>query len=159
MRGQCCCGAVQFETGAAVRDVFVCHCSKCRRWHGHAGAYARFVRSELVFTEQRGLAWYPVRNARRGFCRECGSSLFFDHAADRKAISVCAGALDGPTGLGIAAHIFVASKGDYYAVPTDAPVHDGPPPQRKMPATTAVLGNTQVSLSPCPAAPAGAAPK
>lgn len=130
MTGQCCCGAVKFETGAAVRDVIVCHCSRCRRWNGHSGAYARFLRSELRFLEQRGLAWYPTADARRGFCRECGSSLFVDRTADHRTIAVCAGALDAPTGLSLAAHIFVGSKGDYYPSPADAPVFEKMPPPR-----------------------------
>jgi len=30
-RGECNCGAVQFEIDADLTDVFVCHCSICRR--------------------------------------------------------------------------------------------------------------------------------
>ncbi len=129
MTGQCCCGAVRFE-GRAVRNVVVCHCSKCRRWHGHAGAYTRFPQEGFRFLEDRGLAWYQVSpTARRGFCRECGSGLFFEDLRQR-TLSVCAGSLDAPTGLTTAAHIYVGSKGDYYAAPTDAPAYDELPPPK-----------------------------
>jgi hypothetical protein len=92
----------------------------CRRWHGHTGVYAAVDRADLVLTEQRGLRWYPSStNVRRGFCADCGSSLFFDQT-DLPKIAFCPGSLDEPTGLRSKAHIFVASKGDYYTIPDDA---------------------------------------
>jgi hypothetical protein len=91
----------------------------CRRWHGHVGAYAAVDRAHFALTEQRGLKWYASSpNVRRGFCGACGSSLFFDEAGDPK-ISFCAGTLDAPTGLRSKAHIFVASRGDYYSIDDD----------------------------------------
>ena len=55
---------------------------------------------------------------KRGFCRECGSSLLWDEEGEAK-MSICAGTLDAPTGLSPKAHIFLGSKGDYYPVPDD----------------------------------------
>jgi hypothetical protein len=52
-------------------------------------------------------------DARRGFCGECGSSLFWD-APDRETISIAAGTLDLPTGLRTVKHIYTASASDYY---------------------------------------------
>ena len=37
--GGCLCGAVRYEITGTLRDVVNCHCSKCRRFHGHFGAY------------------------------------------------------------------------------------------------------------------------
>jgi hypothetical protein len=60
--------------------------------------------------------WYQSSTvARRGFCEICGSQLFWDHAG-ASHISIMAGAIDAPTGLSGAEHIFVASKGDYYEI-------------------------------------------
>jgi len=36
-RGECNCGAVAFEIDAELKDVYVCHCSICRRFTGAAG--------------------------------------------------------------------------------------------------------------------------
>ena len=55
---------------------------------------------------------------RRGFCRECGSSLLWDEDGDAR-IAICAGTFDAPTGLQSKAHIYVASKGDYYPLADD----------------------------------------
>ena len=60
--------------------------------------------------------WYKSSDqARRGFCRDCGSSLFWE-GAQRTYVSIAAGALDLPTGLVTARHIFVEDKGDYYRI-------------------------------------------
>ena len=64
----------------------------------------------------------PVVNC--GFCGECGASLFFrPNDADR--ISIAAGTLDGPTGLGSVAHIFTADAGDYYVLDDGLPSWPG----------------------------------
>lgn len=99
--------------------VTYCHCSKCRRWHGHVGAYTAIERAGFRLVEQRGLKWHAVNDkVRRGFCAECGSSLFWDEQGDPR-MAICAGTIDAPTGLESKAHIFVASKGDYYPLADD----------------------------------------
>ncbi len=115
--GGCFCGAVRYQTGV-LSNVIYCHCSKCRRWHGHYGAYSGTDRKHFKLTEERGLKWHQVSDTvRRGFCGECGSTLFFDEA--REPMGIAAGTLDAPTGIHSKAHIFVASKGDYYELPDD----------------------------------------
>ena len=65
----------------------------------------------------RGLRWIDspesAAKARRGFCSECGSSLFWD-APGRDTISIAAGTLDAPTGLSTTGQIYVEDAGDYY---------------------------------------------
>ena len=117
--GRCACGAVRYEVSGETTKVTYCHCSKCRRWHGHVGAYAAVARAGFRLVEQRGLKWYAANaKVRRGFCGECGSSLFWDEDGDAR-IGICPGALDAPTGLESKAHIFVGSKGDYYPLADD----------------------------------------
>lgn len=115
-RGHCLCGGVAYEVRGPLRDVVNCHCSQCRRTHGHLGAYTNARRSDLAMTEASGLKWYRSSAAvRRGFCQACGASLFWD-SSDRDTISIAAGSLDEPTGLKTIRHIFVAGKGDYYEI-------------------------------------------
>jgi hypothetical protein len=117
--GRCACGSVRFEVTGALTTVTFCHCSKCRRWHGHVGAYTAVERAGFRFRSRRGLAWFAeTPTVRRGFCGKCGSSLLWDEDGEA-LISICAGALDAPTGLKPKAHIFVGSKGDYYPLPDD----------------------------------------
>ena len=120
--GRCLCGAVSYEVRGPLRDVLVCHCEECRRWGGHVSAMTAAQRADLVVTEERGLRWIDSprsdARARRGFCGECGSSLFWD-APDRETVSIAAGTLDGPTGLRVSGHWFVSQAGDYYELPDD----------------------------------------
>jgi hypothetical protein len=121
-RGSCLCGAVRYEIHGPLRDVLVCHCAECRRWHGHCSASTAARREHLVLTADGGLRWIDSpasdAHARRGFCGECGSSMFWD-APGRETVSIAAGTLDEPTGLRTTAHWFVAQAGDYYDMPDD----------------------------------------
>jgi hypothetical protein len=122
--GRCICGAVAFEVNGPLRDVHLCHCTECRRWAGHvwAASAARF--DDLAFTEDRGLRWIDSpdseHDARRGFCAECGSSLFWQMPGSDR-ISLAAGCLDEPTGLQTTEQIWVSSAGDYYEVDDHIP--------------------------------------
>jgi hypothetical protein len=121
-RGRCLCGAVVFELRGPLREVLVCHCVECRRWGGHAAAMTAVPGDRLVFVEDRGLRWIDSPDsemrARRGFCGECGSSLFWK-APERETISVAAGALDGDPGIGTSGHIWTSQAGGYYELPDD----------------------------------------
>ena len=111
--GGCLCGAVRYEVRGALRDVVLCHCSHCRRTHGHVAAYAACAGSDLVVTDAGALRWYADGDRERGFCARCGASLLW-RAAGRDTVSVAAGTIDPPTGLRTVGQIFVASAGDYY---------------------------------------------
>jgi hypothetical protein len=117
--GGCLCGAVRYQVSKPLMPATYCHCSKCRRWHGHFGAYTAVDRDGFRLSEARGLKWYTVSpTVRRGFCGECGSSVLFDEEPLPK-MSICAGTLDAPTGIRDKAHIYVGSKGDYYEIADD----------------------------------------
>lgn len=67
------------------------------------------------------LRWYPSSAiARRAFCATCGSPLFWERLGGQ-SISIWAGTLETPTHLEASTHIFVADKGDYYAIADGLP--------------------------------------
>ncbi|HZR95742.1 MAG TPA: GFA family protein [Gaiellaceae bacterium] len=106
-----------------LRDVVVCHCTECRRWSGHVWAATAAQREHLVVAPTDALRWidspHSVTHARRAFCSECGSSLFWE-APGRETISIAAGSLDAPTGLTVLREIYLDFAGDYYDVPAQA---------------------------------------
>jgi hypothetical protein len=124
--GGCLCGAVRYEVRGPLRDILICHCVECRRWHGNIAASTAAARTDLALTVQGGLRWIASpksdAHARRGFCGECGSSLFWD-APGRDYVAIAAGSLDGETGLRIAGHWFTSQKGDWYELPNDGLPH------------------------------------
>jgi hypothetical protein len=112
--GGCLCGAVRYRIEGPLRDVVVCHCSRCRRAHGHVAAYSECATADLTVTDETALRWYEADERRRGFCSVCGASLFWAREDDPQTTAVAAGTLDAPTGLRTVAHIFTATPGDYY---------------------------------------------
>ena len=121
LTGGCMCGAVRYEAHAPFRDVTFCHCGQCRKWHGHVGAYTNVAADRFALVHDEDLAWFASSDvARRGFCRKCGSSLFW-RRNQGDTISVAAGTIDGATGLHAARHIYVTDKGDYYDIADGVP--------------------------------------
>jgi hypothetical protein len=125
--GGCLCGAVRYEVRGPLRDVIVCHCSRCRRSHGHFAAYAACQASDLELTGSGTLRWFEQDGRSRGFCSVCGSSLFW-RADGRDTVSIAAGTIDEPTGLTTVAQIYTADRGDYYAPADDGEQFPGERP-------------------------------
>ncbi len=119
--GSCLCGGVKYEVRGPLRAVSTCHCSQCRKTTGHYYAATSARRKDFVLIEDATLKWFQSsEKARRGFCAECGSTLFFDSSL-REHISILAGTLDGPTGLSTTVHIYVDDAGDYYSLDDGLP--------------------------------------
>jgi hypothetical protein len=114
--GRCLCGAITIEIRGTPRDVVVCHCGQCRRQHGAPPSYTSAAWSEVTVRGDKHLKWYQSSaGARRGFCRVCGSSLFWEPVGEGR-VAIAAGCLDKPTGLRTVRHVFVADKGDFYDI-------------------------------------------
>jgi len=122
LKGQCLCGGVRFEVDRRdLEQACACHCGQCRQFAGNYWTSFNAPLDGLTFTAGEDLiAWYrSSKTARRGFCRTCGASLFYnaDGLQDRKhRISIALGAMERPTGLRLSEHIFVKDKGDYYDI-------------------------------------------
>lgn len=114
--GGCVCGGVRYSVDGALRQVIACHCEQCRRSSGHFVAATATRRDRLALLNADTLRWYSaIPGYRRGFCAECGSSLFFERTGEDR-ISIAAGSLNDARGLRIAAHLFVDEAGAYYEV-------------------------------------------
>lgn len=123
--GGCHCGTVRYSVTGALRDVIYCHCTQCRKQTGHFVAATRILDDALSITGADELTWYAASSdAKRGFCRHCGSLLFWK-AEGSDMTSIMAGSLDLPTGLVASHHIFAADKGDYYQVCDGLPAFAG----------------------------------
>ena len=119
--GGCHCGAVRFRAATVRPTVTACHCGQCRAWSGHVWGSTVAPLDGFTLTEARGLRWFRSSDrARRGFCGDCGASLFWQ-AEGEDQIALAAGAMDRAEDLTHGRDIFVADAGDYYAP-------DGPPP-------------------------------
>lgn len=115
-QGSCLCGAIRFEINAELHSPDACHCLHCRKHSGHYWASTDVSRTSLSIHGEENITWYASsEKVRRGFCKTCGSSLFWDPIHKDK-MAVAMGAVDGPTGTQLGMHIFTSEKGDYYRI-------------------------------------------
>lgn len=73
--------------------------------------------------EHGTLSWYDAPGSSYGFCRACGSSLFWRAGSSPGIWSICAGTLEPPTGLRTTEAWWVSQASDYF-VRADLPEHD-----------------------------------
>ena len=84
---------------------------------GHYFAATAAAWNHVDIVESGDLVWFKSsKTSRRGFCRCCGSSLFFDHG-NENPLGISAGSLDEDSGLNLAVHIYVDEGGNYYGIP------------------------------------------
>ncbi|MCU1366876.1 MAG: hypothetical protein JWL72_3575 [Ilumatobacteraceae bacterium] len=113
--GRCDCGGVSFDLEGELRDVYNCHCDRCRRVTGHHMAATAVHPDNLRFATDTTLRWYePSPGVHYGFCGHCGSTLFWKADAESTKICIAAGSLDQPTGLRTTKAWWVAEAGDYH---------------------------------------------
>lgn len=124
--GRCLCGSVRFEARGELRPVIYCHCESCRRQSGHFFACTSVPHDRLTVHDDAGtLTWFSATPAaERGFCRTCGSVLFWKPAEGAR-ISIEAGCFDEPSGLVASHHIFLGEKGSYYEITDGLPQFAG----------------------------------
>lgn len=123
--GSCLCGTVRFSVQGSMRGVVYCHCTQCRKQTGNFYAATSVEDAALTISGDDNISWYEASDrARRGFCRTCGSALFWKEIGS-ETISIMAGAFEKPSSLKGAVHIFAADKGDYYEIDDGLPVHPG----------------------------------
>ncbi len=78
VHGQCLCGGVLFSTESESLWCAHCHCTLCQIAHG--AAFVTWVGYKVDSVQIQGteLTWFKSSDeGERGFCRECGTTLFF----------------------------------------------------------------------------------
>lgn len=111
--GECNCGAVRFELDAELRDIYVCHCSICRRSTGSNGIAVVIVpkeRFQWLKGQEHIATWQkPGTDWHTWFCRTCGSTLPGEN--NPTTMFVPAGLIStGGERLRVAHHVWVGSK-------------------------------------------------
>lgn len=118
--GQCLCGAVKFTASDVETHVHACHCKMCRRWSG-SPALAASVGS-VEFEGEDNITRYESSDwAERGFCKLCGSHLFYLLKPSRYMME--AGAFDEQH-FELESEIFYAEKPPWYEFAGDHPKHN-----------------------------------
>ena len=98
--------------------VGACHCEMCRRWGG--GPFMEIgCDTDTVFTGDENIRVFDSSAwAERGFCKKCGSHLFY-RIKDTGRYAVPVGLLYDQTGLTFESQVFVDERPDYYDFAND----------------------------------------
>ena len=124
--GHCLCGRVSYRAGEPLGEILQCHCENCRRLSGNFVAATRTRTDQLQIDDpDDGFRWHDLGYAKYGFCRNCGSTLFYQ-AADRPHITaVMVGGLDDASGLALESVWFADEAQAHNSLPAGVPHHAG----------------------------------
>ena len=113
------CGAVRFVAEGVKSEFDACHCGMCRRWTG--GPLFTTETQSVVFEGTASLGRYPSSDwAERGFCKTCGSTLFY-YLKPTETFAMSVGAFDDSSAFRLSEEIYIDSKPAGYAMAGDHP--------------------------------------
>ena len=119
--GGCLCGAVRYTLSETPDHVDYCHCAMCAKFGGPMGLEVQ--PGTIIWNGEDQIQTYASSEwAERGFCRTCGSSLFWRMTADGTGngmLSLNAGTLNDRSGLPLRTEIYIDRKPDGYAFAGD----------------------------------------
>ena len=81
-KGNCFCGAVEFELANTAEANAYCHCDSCRHWSaGPVSAFTLWKPENLTITKgEDNIGVYDKNPASlRKWCKTCGGHLMTDH--------------------------------------------------------------------------------
>lgn len=129
--GSCLCGTVRYEVRGQIGPGYYCHCSRCRKASGSAFASNAVVALEDFVVVEGGDAlrtYTAPTGLHRVFCSRCGSPII-SRREGVPQVRVRLGTLDTPLAAGPQAHIFTASKAEWWEIRDDLPQHSEAPPR------------------------------
>ncbi len=114
VKGSCLCGAVSLSTTSMNPQIAACHCNMCRKWGGGA-LLAVECGSDLSFSGEENIGIYQSSEwAERGFCKKCGSHLFYRLKQNHQYF-IPVGIFDNSEGLIFTHQVFIDEKPEYYS--------------------------------------------
>jgi hypothetical protein len=113
VKGQCLCGAVAIVTQGLKPSIGVCHCSICRNWTGGPFIAVEAVSEVQLIGEENIVRYDSSEWAQRGFCKNCGSNLFY-YLKSNKQYVLLAGLFDLDESFKLDHQIFIDEKPEYY---------------------------------------------
>lgn len=130
LTGGCQCGAVRYAL-YATPEASICHCRMCQRATGGLFlASAGVPLAQFASTRGQPAVFRSSSIAERGYCRDCGTPLFFRYLAKNK-IDVTIGSLDDPAAAKPSIQVGVESRVPWWRELFDLPgrtTAQDPPP-------------------------------
>ena len=109
IKGSCLCKSISFEIINECRYSVLCHCTMCQKSNAEFSNYTKVQNENIKFLNKKNLKWFfSSKNYKRGFCNNCGSSLFFQSRHSKNEISVSTGSLNSK--IPVKGHIYYKDK-------------------------------------------------
>lgn len=122
--GACQCGKITFELWDFNPEYSVCHCTDCRKWTGSFYACIAAKTDHYKISGAEHITWYQkAPKSQQGFCKHCGSAIFWRESPDATELDFAIGMLNNPNQLRPKRHIFCQSKANFYDIPKDGTPH------------------------------------
>ena len=110
--GHCLCQAVSFSA-PTDNNVVSCHCSMCQRWNG-SPQMAVSCGQDVSFEGEENISVYRSSDwAERGFCRLCGSHLFYRY--EENHYMMLAGLFEDNHDFKFVTQYFIDNKPSFYS--------------------------------------------
>lgn len=112
--GTCLCGAVRIVARMKNSSIGACHCTMCQKWGG-GPLLAAECETDVEFDGAEHISTFASSEwAERGFCRECGTHLFY-RLKEPGYYAVPVGLFDDGDGWTFDAQIFIDQKPPFYS--------------------------------------------
>ncbi len=94
--GGCQCGAVRYHATEMLDNAHICHCRMCQKAVGNIfAALVAAPRGAITWTRGTPARFRSSEHVDRGFCRDCGTPLFYDNTEGNR-VNFTIGSLDHP---------------------------------------------------------------
>ena len=94
--GGCQCGAVRYRANTLRDDAHACHCRMCQKAAGNFfAAFVGVPMADFSWTRGEPAVFFSSDKVARGFCKLCGTPLFFRHD-ESSHIAMTIGSFDHP---------------------------------------------------------------
>lgn len=114
IKGSCLCGVVKVSTASTNNEVGACHCGMCRKWGGSSLLVIE-CGNNISFDGEDNIGVYQSSEwAERGFCKQCGSHLFYRLKQNNQHY-IPVGIFDNSQGLVFDHQIFIDEKPEFYS--------------------------------------------
>lgn len=125
--GSCLCGGITFRITEELAPISVCYCSQCRKAQGGPlGTNISVSEGSFILSDPEQLlqSYESSPGKQRSFCRRCGSPVLARRATVPGVVRIRAGLINEPIGSGLAWHMHVASKCNWWSINDDLPQFD-----------------------------------
>ena len=130
LTGGCHCGGVRYEIAGEPINHTLCHCVDCRRSTGAPMVGWLMVEDGALTVEGEASVFASSEDARRHFCIQCGTALFYTNDALLPGlIDITSASLDEPERATPECHIQTAERIGWMKSAHELPDFERYPPQ------------------------------